>query len=337
MKKLFTFIPTLLLTLTLMAQSPSAFNYQAVVRDSDGEIIENATVGVQISILQESENGTPVYVESFSPQTNDYGLISLEIGTGTPSEGDFESINWGDGPFFIKTEADPAGGTSYTDLGSSPLVSVPYALHATTSETAMYADSADYAETAGNVFDGDYNSLTNVPDWNDTITMRLDSAMFLTGSAEDGNLVTYDGMNWVAKDIRIGTTGNGQPVSIIQPYLAVNYCIALEGLYPSRNWEPFIGTIGIFGFNFAPRGWAQCDGQLLAINQYTALFSLVGTYYGGDGRTTFGLPDLRGRVALHEGQGPGLSPYQIGQKGGAEQVTLTIPNLPSHSHTVIFE
>jgi microcystin-dependent protein len=167
--------------------------------------------------------------------------------------------------------------------------------------------------------------------------MRLDSAMFLTGAAESGNLVTYDGMNWIARDIRIAATGNNQPVSIVQPYLAVNYCMALQGIYPSRNWDPFVGTIGIFGFNFAPRGWAQCNGQLLSIAQYSALFSLIGTYYGGDGRTTFALPDLRGRVPVNYGQGPGLSSYQIGQRGGAEQVSITIPNLPAHSHTIIFE
>ena len=96
--------------------------------------------------------------------------------------------------------------------------------------------------------------------------------------------------------------------------------------------EPFLGQIQAFGFNFPPRGWSQCDGQLLPIAQYTALFSLFGTIYGGDGRTTFGLPDLRGRVALHAGSGPGLTPRSIGQKGGAERVTLTAPQIPQHTH-----
>lgn len=98
--------------------------------------------------------------------------------------------------------------------------------------------------------------------------------------------------------------------------------------------EPFIGEIRIVGFNFAPRGWALCDGQLLAVNQNDALFSLLGTTYGGDGRTTFALPDLRGRVAVHNGNGPGLSAYQLGQKGGEETVALGILHLPSHSHSV---
>lgn len=96
--------------------------------------------------------------------------------------------------------------------------------------------------------------------------------------------------------------------------------------------NPFIGMICMFGGNFAPRGWAFCDGQLLAIASNTALFSILGTTYGGDGRTTFGLPDLRGRVAMHPGNGPGLSPKNLGQKGGTETNTLNQLQLPSHTH-----
>lgn len=96
--------------------------------------------------------------------------------------------------------------------------------------------------------------------------------------------------------------------------------------------EPFIGEIRANGFNFAPRGWAFCDGQLLPISQNTALFSLLGTIYGGDGRSTFGLPDLRGRAALHMGTGPGLTPKIIGQKSGAETNTLNVTQLASHTH-----
>lgn len=89
----------------------------------------------------------------------------------------------------------------------------------------------------------------------------------------------------------------------------------------------------MFAGNFAPRGWAFCDGQLLAVSQNDALFSLFGTIYGGDGRTTFGLPDLRSRVPIHAGHGPGLSERRLGAKGGEEKVTLTVNQLPSHNHT----
>jgi microcystin-dependent protein len=96
--------------------------------------------------------------------------------------------------------------------------------------------------------------------------------------------------------------------------------------------DPFIGEIRMFGGNFAPRGWALCDGQLLAISNNQALFSILGTTYGGDGRTTFGLPDLRGRFALHSGTGPGLSSRRLGDDGGAEQVTLSETEMPGHTH-----
>jgi microcystin-dependent protein len=98
--------------------------------------------------------------------------------------------------------------------------------------------------------------------------------------------------------------------------------------------EPFIGEIKLFAGNFAPRGWAFCDGQLLPISQWQALFSILGTMYGGDGRTTFALPDLRGRAPIHPGNGPGLSNYQVGEKGGVEQVTLTTNQMPTHTHSL---
>ena len=98
--------------------------------------------------------------------------------------------------------------------------------------------------------------------------------------------------------------------------------------------DPFIGEIRAFGFNFPPRGWATCSGQILPIAQNTALFSLLGTTYGGNGQTTFALPDLRGRVPVHFGQGPGLSNVVLGQQAGSESVTLTSEQMPSHNHAI---
>jgi microcystin-dependent protein len=98
--------------------------------------------------------------------------------------------------------------------------------------------------------------------------------------------------------------------------------------------QPFIGEIRMVGFNFAPYGWALCNGQLMSISQNTALFSLLGTYYGGDGVNTFALPNLQSRVPIHQGTGPGLTPYVIGQTGGTENVTLTTQQMPQHNHTI---
>jgi microcystin-dependent protein len=98
--------------------------------------------------------------------------------------------------------------------------------------------------------------------------------------------------------------------------------------------DPFVAEIRIFPFNFAPKGWAFCDGQLLPISQNTALFSLLGTTYGGDGKSTFALPDLQGRAPMHPGQGQGLSLHDLGEESGSESVTLLNSEIPVHNHTV---
>lgn len=112
--------------------------------------------------------------------------------------------------------------------------------------------------------------------------------------------------------------------------------VAPAATSPSRieGGSPFVGELSIVGFNFAPVGWAMCDGQYLLISDYDALFSLIGTTYGGDGVTTFALPNLNGRAATHQGQGPGLSNQSLGELGGAETVTLTSSQLPVHSHSM---
>lgn len=100
--------------------------------------------------------------------------------------------------------------------------------------------------------------------------------------------------------------------------------------------QPYLAMLILFAGNFAIRGWALCWGQLLSISQNSALFSLIGTYYGGDGVSTFALPDLRGRAPIGWGQGPGLSSYVIGQNGGNESTTILLPNMPSHNHLATF-
>jgi len=98
--------------------------------------------------------------------------------------------------------------------------------------------------------------------------------------------------------------------------------------------DPFVAEIRIFPFNFAPKGWAWCDGQLLPLSQNTALFSLLGTTYGGNGKSNFALPDLQGSAPMHPGQGPGLSLHDLGETGGSETVTLLESEIPAHSHTM---
>lgn len=143
MNKLLSIVACLL-TLSVFAQTPQKLSYQAVIRDNSNNLLENQTVGMQISILQ---NSTPIYSETHTTATNTNGLVTIEIGTGTTNDS-FNTIDWSTGPFFVKTETDPTGGTNYTISGTSQLLSVPYAL---------------YAESAANVFSGNFNSLNNIP------------------------------------------------------------------------------------------------------------------------------------------------------------------------------
>ena len=147
MKKSLILITALCLTATLWAQSPGKMSYQAVIRDNSNNLITNENIGMKISILQSSVDGTVAYMETQSPETNANGLVSIEIGTGITSD-DFSAIDWSSGPYFVKIETDPEGGTNYTITGTSQLLSVPYAL---------------YSEKAGNVFSGNYDDLTNQP------------------------------------------------------------------------------------------------------------------------------------------------------------------------------
>jgi microcystin-dependent protein len=136
----------------------------------------------------------------------------------------------------------------------------------------------------------------------------------------------------------VDATGGGQPHDNIQPYLTLNYVIALQGVVPSATSTdpafdaPLVAEIRMVAFGFAPFGWAKCDGQLLNISSNTALFSLLGTYYGGDGKTTFSLPPLQGASTMHPGTGPGLSDRFLGEASGEATVSVTAAQTPAHTH-----
>lgn len=400
MKKLFTTLLTVAITCTsIWAQSPEAFKYQSVIRNASGEVVASQKVSLRISILQGSTSGKTVYAETHIPSTNEFGLISLEIGKGTVLSGSLSTINWGNSSYFLQTELDLNGGSTFVLLGASQLLSVPYALYAKTAgngfsgnyndltnkptKVSTFTNDAGYLKTEtdplfgasvaktidaedtlrwGKKFSGNYNDLTNKPTKVSTFTndagyLKTETdPVFGASVAKDidtedtlrwgkklpvgkaGNLLTYDGSNWIAKDLVITSAiaGGSQPFSIIPPYLCVNYCIAMAGIFPSSNGDsPFLAEIMLFGGTFAPRGYAFCNGQLLSIAQNTALFSLLGTTFGGNGQTTFALPDLRGRFAMHAGTGPGLSTRVIGEKSGTETQTLTINQMPAHNHIIL--
>jgi len=149
MKKIITICAALLMTASVFAQAPEKISYQAVIRDGNNNLVSSTAVGTQISILQGSASGTALYVETQTPTSNANGLVSLEIGAGTVVSGDFTTIDWENGPYFIKTETDPTGGTSYTITGTSQLLSVPYALYA--KNTDSWITEVDSVYTLKNV------------------------------------------------------------------------------------------------------------------------------------------------------------------------------------------
>ncbi len=525
MKKLLLTLGAAMALSISFAQSPNTMSFQAVVRNTSNELIANMPVGVKISLLQGGANGTAVYEESHIITTNVNGLMSLNIGTGSVLSGNFSTIDWSAGPYWLQTDIDVDGGTNYTITTASQLMSVPYALHATTAEsisggitetdpvfgastaasisssdvsnwngklstesdpnfaasvasgvtatdtanwnnkvgtetdpvfgasTAASISSSDVsnwngklstesdpnfaasvasgvtatdtanwnnkvgteadpifgASTAasisssdvsnwnaklstesdpnfaasvasgitatdttnwGNHFSGNYNDLSNtptIPTVPTNVSSFTNDAGYLTSFSEtdpsfnasvasgitatdtanwnqslpngvnSGNVLMWDGSGWVNKNITLSSAGSGLPVSILDPYLTLNFQIALVGVFPSWNgYDQYIGEIAIYPYNLTVNGWAECNGQLLPISQYTALFALVGTTFGGNGMTTFALPDLRGRRAIHRGQGPGLSYYTLGETGGVETATLNVNNMPPHTHPVLF-
>lgn len=175
MKQIFTIVIALLVSASAWAQSPQKMSYQAVIRNSSDALVSNQSVGMQVSILQGSATGTSVYSETHTPTSNANGLVSIEIGAGNAVSGNYAAINWADGPYFIRTETDPAGGTNYTISGTSQLLTVPF---------AHYADVADsisggitYSETDP-VYSSSIASAITAADtanWNNDMDTQLDS------------------------------------------------------------------------------------------------------------------------------------------------------------------
>ena len=163
MNKIFTVLTAVLISATLWAQAPQSFSYQAVVRGTDNALVSNKKVGMKISLLQGSETGKAVYVETHTPTSNDNGLVSIAIGGGTKDASSiaFASIDWANGPYFVKTETDAAGGTSYSLITTSQLLSVPYAIHAKTAESIVGGSVLPSGGTNGQII----TNCDGIPTW----------------------------------------------------------------------------------------------------------------------------------------------------------------------------
>jgi hypothetical protein len=195
MKRLSAIIALILFSISLWSQSPQKLSYQAIIRNAEGKLVQNSSVGVRFSILQGSPAGLAVYVETHQAATNVNGLVTLEIGNGSTT-GSFASIDWAAGPYFLASETDPAGGTNFTITGVTQLLSVPYAL---------------YAETSADGFSGDYNDLTNKPITDGSETrIHAGAGITLTGTGTVANpyvvncsssrVVLTNSQNWIVPD-----------------------------------------------------------------------------------------------------------------------------------------
>ncbi|MDA3815926.1 MAG: FISUMP domain-containing protein [Prolixibacteraceae bacterium] len=202
MRKLFTILAAILSTASVFAQSPEKMSYQAVIRNSSDVLVTNQQVGMQISILQGSASGTAIYVETQTPTTNANGLVSIEIGAGTVVSGDFATIDWANDNYFIKTETDPAGGTSYSITGTSQLLSVPYALHAKTAESVSGGvTETDPVYTAWDKSTGISITESQISDLQSYLTTEVDGSVTneieLPTSGTAGDMAYWNGSAWV--------------------------------------------------------------------------------------------------------------------------------------------
>ncbi|OGM08839.1 hypothetical protein A2Z67_02420 [Candidatus Woesebacteria bacterium RBG_13_36_22] len=256
MRKLYSILVALILSVTLFAQAPSSFKYQTVVRNSSGQLITNTQVTIQIAILRGSISGDPVYIETFSPTTNDFGLVNLNIGSGIMILGNFETIDWGIDTYFIKVWFNS------TEMGTSQLLSVPYALYAnkaeTLSENALTGNENAFIEWDKNIlddFDGKYSSLSNIPtfaniaitgDYNDLANKPLlsDSAWGSLPLGKAGQILTIDQFGkplWVTLSGKPDATT--LPVSNINGGLTTFNCnVNPNGLLTSVIFEYGIDT-----------------------------------------------------------------------------------------------
>ena len=232
---------------------------RAVIRDGSGVIIADQQLGLQISILQSSIDGTAVYVETFAPTTNKFGLINLNIGTGAVVSGDFTAIDWSSDSYFVKVEMDIAGGTSYEEYGTSQLLSVPYALHAL---------------TAGNTFGGNYDDLGNKPElsvsiYGDTIFLSKNNFVIIPGISAVNNLTVKDidgniyeiveigDQVWMAENLKVTHYSDGTAIHLVEE---------------NSVWD---------ALEYTERAYCYYDNSTANRDVYGALYSCAAAMNGG--------------------------------------------------------
>lgn len=214
-----------------IAQTPQKMSYQAVIRNASNTLVSNATVGMRISILQSSSSGTPVYVETQTPSTNSNGLVSIEIGIGTVISGIFSNINWANGPYFIKTESDPLGGTNYTITGTSQLTSVPYALFAANSNSSLNT-AYNFLSKTNNYTITSADASNNLILVNTTTNSDLTFTLPLANSVSSGRSIYISGSSITNyQSVNVLTSGTDTMLGIYTPLGTTNLYTALSSNY----------------------------------------------------------------------------------------------------------
>jgi len=297
-RKIYAISTAVLFTASVFAQIPQKMSYQAVIRNSSDALVTNTQVGMQISILQGSPAGTVIYAETQSPTTNVNGLVTIEIGGGTVVSGTFPAIDWANGSYFIKTETDPTGGTSYTIAGTSQLLSVPYALHAKTAEmvTGPITETQNLADVAAinNSVNTQLKNVTDPTDAQDAVTKAYVDALKTQIAAMQNTLIAggmvtdYDGNSyntvkigsqvWMAENLKNTHYNNGTAIPLVTDgtswsILATSaYCwynndeTAYKNSYGALyNWH------AVNAGNLCPTGWHVPDN-----NEWTTLTDYLG-------------------------------------------------------------
>lgn len=395
--------------LVLFAQSPQKFNYQAIARDITGQPAANRNIAIQFTILETSINGSVRYAETHSVTSNDFGLINVTIGDGTPVLGTFSNIDWGADSHFLRVDMDVNGGTNYITVSTTQLMAVPYALYAdkaghydetdgdTTNEIqhlTKNGNSLSLSKNGGSVLlndedptnelqqmtkngrqvsltnggsfylndddttnelqtiakngatitlskgggsitlldDDGTNELQTIDRVGDTVTLSqgggyvsirdadADPTNELQTISRNGNNITLSNgggtvnvndddndttneLQTISRNGIVATLSNGGGSFVSPDTIVLNYIICVQGATPgvggaSNVDSAMVGEIRLFAGNFAPNGWLFCQGQIIPISQNGVLFSILGSTYGGDGVTTFAIPDLRKKIPI---------------------------------------
>lgn len=321
---------------TFAATSPWTLPFQGVATDSTGRPLPDGPRGATFELFDAQLGGASYWKEQVQVVLRK-GVFSLELG----AQSELPLDRLGRQPLWLSVALDGES-TAHPrlPLGKSAeswfAHKASAAQRATVADTALVADSSRVSrrsDTASYAAKAPFGLALSEP----LVLSATKDTLKLKPATTYGNFLVWDGTHWVAKApvFQAASEGGFRSLRIRNPVVGINFIIALEGIFPSRSGEaPFLGEIEMVGFNFAPRGWAKCDGQLLSIAENSALFALLGTTYGGNGMQTFALPDLRGRSPVHVGSGPGLDTVLWGESGGAEYVRLAAEEMPLHTHTI---